>query len=103
ELVRTAAAATEAPLALREQLAGLGSRPAQRRRRAGWLAGLAGGLAAVLLAVLIALPGGSPGGPTVSQAAELATRPPQAPAPATDSAHPQLLARAVEGIPFPDW
>src|SRR5205823_14521032 len=47
-------------------------------------------------------PGNVPGGPTVVQAAQLASRPPQAPA-HHDPANRSLLQASVEGVPFPNW
>jgi hypothetical protein len=93
DLVRQAAAEIDAPLGLRERV----SAPAARRGRAGWFIGLAGSAAAVLIALVLALPSG----PSVVQAAELAERPSQGPAPAAQG--PALLDEAVDGVAFPDW
>jgi anti-sigma factor RsiW len=72
------------------------------RRRASWLAprlGLASGLAAVAVAVVVAL-SGEPGEPTVADAAQVATRPPTAPAPLGGSQ--TRLGVDVEGVEFPN-
>jgi hypothetical protein len=74
-------------------------RPA-RRRRFGLGSALAGATAAAAVLVALLLPGGA-GGPTVVEAAELATRAPEAPAPQAGEA--KLLATSAFGLPFPDW
>jgi hypothetical protein len=57
-------------------------------------------LAIVIVALVFVLGGGS-SAPSVDQTAKLALAPATRPAPARDSAHPELLAAAVDGIPFP--
>jgi hypothetical protein len=95
----------EAPVGLRARLADARRAAAPRMRR--WRVGLAAGAAvaatATALALVLTLPGNLPGGPTVVQAAQLANRPPQAPAPAQDPANGSLLRAAVQGVPFPNW
>jgi hypothetical protein len=79
------------------------SRP--RRRRISFSMPLAGGLAAgAAFAVLLALvlPGGA-GGPSVVEAAELASQPAEAPAPAPVRSEPALLDVRAEGLAFPAW
>src|SRR5207247_5861431 len=58
---------------------------------------------ATALALVLTLPGELPGGPTVVQAAQLASRPPQGPAPPHNPANRSLLQASVAGVPFPNW
>jgi len=98
------AAADPAPLTLRTAVQAQYERAGRRlRRRPAIIAGAAAALAAAALVVAFILPGGTPGAPTVSQAAQLGTRPPTAPAPAPDPAHPTLLRLSLQGVPFPNW
>jgi hypothetical protein len=79
--------------------------PERRRRRFSVSLPLAGGLAAgAAFAVILALvlPGGA-GGPGVVEAAELAARPAQAPAPRPVPDEPALLDARAEGLAFPNW
>jgi anti-sigma factor RsiW len=103
DLFRSAAATIEAPAGLRARVEHRRpSRSATRRRL--WAAGLAAGaVAAVALAIVLTLPGNVPGGPSVAEAAVLATRPPTGPAPPPKPGAPTLLARAVAGVPYPNW
>jgi hypothetical protein len=99
-IVQAAVAQTRAPLGLREKLES--QRASQRRARRPWAFG--GSFAAVVAAAVLAvvLVGGG-GGPSVTQAAQFATRAPTAPAPAVDPSHPGLLKRSVEGVAYPSW
>jgi anti-sigma factor RsiW len=73
--------------------------PARRRRLA--VGGtLAGAVAAGALALVLVLPDGA-GAPSVVEAAELAERPSAGPPPRPG--HPDRLAVAAFGLPFPDW
>jgi len=104
-VVAAAVAETEAPLALRERIESRRQRsaPARRRRRSA-LAALAGGALALVVAItLLAAPGGTPGGPSLTEAATLGTRAPQAAAPARDSANRRRLLISEGGIRFPAW
>jgi anti-sigma factor RsiW len=107
DLVRGAAATIEAPAGLRTRVER--DRPARtarapRTRRRVWAAGLAGAaVAAVALALVLTLPGNVPGAPSVAEAAVLTTRPPTEPAPPPKPGTPTLLARAVDGVPYPNW
>jgi len=97
-----------APLSLRERIeaareGGAERVPWYRRLSLGLGLGIAGAAAAVVLVVLLALPAGSPGGPSVVQAAQLATRPPEDPPPNVDRAVPRQLDIEGAGIPFPNW
>jgi hypothetical protein len=95
-LLRDAAAAVDAPAGLRARL-----EPQPRLgRRYVWAAGLAAA-AVVVVALVLALPESVPGGPTVAEAAVVATRPATAAPPAASNR--TLLARSVEGVPFPNW
>ena len=97
-LVRGAAITAEAPAGLRARIEA-GGAPARRRRYA-WAGGIAVAAAAAVIALVLALPE-SVGGPTIAQAAVLTVRPATGPAPPGSS--PTLLARDVDGVPFPNW
>jgi hypothetical protein len=57
-----------------------------------------------VLALVLILPAGTPGAPSVSQAALLALRGSQAPAPADDPSAPGVkLNMDIENVYFPDW
>jgi hypothetical protein len=98
DLVRAAAGSVDAPAGLRARVDA--RRAPARRRRYAWVGGIAVAAAAVALALVLALPE-NVGGPTVAQAAVLTVRPATGPAPPASS--PTLLARDVEGVPFPNW
>lgn len=101
ELVLHAAAAVEAPARVRAQIEAKRKPRATTRRRFA-LGGVAVAAVAVAALVLVlVLPANVPGAPTVADAAVLGTRAPTAPPP--PSAGPTLLARSVEGVPFPYW
>ena len=104
DLIRSAAAETRAPLALRERIENDRQRlaPRARRRRRGLLGGLAGALAVAALALALTLPGGTPGGPTVVQAAGLTALPPTIAAPHR-SGGSKLLDTSVDGVAYPYW
>jgi hypothetical protein len=106
EMLRSAAAETQAPTALRERIAADRARAgrAPRRRRAVLGGGLAGALAVLALVLALVLPGGTPGGPSVSLAASLALRGPSAPAPPPTRSAPRVwLSGNVEDVYFPNW
>jgi anti-sigma factor RsiW len=104
-VIRSAADTVEAPAALRAQIeAQRRPRPTttHARRRYAWAGGLAvAAVAAVALALVLTLPENVPGGPSVAEGAVVATRPATAPPPQASSS--TLLARNVEGVPFPNW
>ncbi len=104
-VTRDAALSVSAPLRLRSGLAA--RRPARSVRALGRSRGLVAGLAAAaavaVVAVVLALPGHVPGGPTVADAAALAIRPPTGPGPRVQPGRPTLLAREVDGVPYPNW
>jgi hypothetical protein len=83
------------------------SRPsprARRTRRVGYGGALAGALAAVVLALILVLPGGAPGAPSLSQAAAVWARGPQAAAPVPDRDNPGgALNRRIDDVYFPNW
>jgi anti-sigma factor RsiW len=102
-VVRGAAATIEAPAGLRARVERGRPVGAGTRRRV-WAAGLAAAaVAAVALAIVLTLPGNVPGAPSVAEAAVLTTRPPTGPAPLPKADAPTLLARAVDGVPYPNW
>jgi anti-sigma factor RsiW len=109
ERQRRAVAATQAlsaespPASLEDSIAALRRRRDPRRSRGGGLVprlAFAGGLAAAVAVVAVVFLTGGPGGPTVAEAAELATKPPNAPAPVPSSS--PKLALGVEGVAFPN-
>ena len=103
ELVRGAAPA-EAPAGLRARIERERRPGAVRTRRRVWAAGVAAtALAAAALVLVLAVPENVPGGPAVADAAVLATRPATGPAPPPRPGAPTLLARAVDGVPYPSW
>jgi hypothetical protein len=106
------AARTErAPAALQAQISAL--REAPRSRRSSWLPGarlrlvpatMAAAAAAAAAAATLVVALGGAGAPSIAQAAALAVRPPQAPAPAQDPRAPaRLLATRVGSLHFPNW
>ena len=102
-LVRGAGGQAPAGLRSRLQDARGAAAPRARRWRVGVAAGLAAAATATALALVLTLPGNVPGGPTVVQAAQLASRPPQSPAPFQDPANQSLLQASVDGVAFPNW
>lgn len=102
-LIAAAVAETRAPLALRERIEADRARlrSGRRRRRLGVLAPVGAVLAAAIVAVVLATSGGP--SPSVVATAQLAARGPVLPAPKHDPAHPALLKRDVDGVPFPYW
>jgi anti-sigma factor RsiW len=75
-----------------------------RRRSCGRLVprvALAGALAAVAAVVAAVVLSGGPGSPTVADAAQLASKPPNGPPPAVST--PTKLALAVDGVVFPNF
>jgi hypothetical protein len=103
--LHAASASVTAPAGLRARVEAERARRAPaRRRRLAWTGGVAtAGALAVVAALVLTLPGNVPGGPSVAEAALLATRPATEPAPAPLPGAPKLLARSVDGVPYPDW
>jgi hypothetical protein len=100
EVVTHAAVAVEAPSRLRAQVEAR-RRPRSTRRRYALGGGFAVAAAAAIALVVVLLLPSNVGGPSVAEAALLGTRAATAPAPA--AAGKTLLARSVEGVPFPYW
>lgn len=76
--------------------------PAPRRLRIGLA--LVAPVAAVIAILAVVLPAGTPGAPSVAQAAAVAQRGPEQPAPAPDPRNPATrLARTVQEVYFPNW
>jgi hypothetical protein len=108
-----------APAALRERIesgavsrwpwrAGSRDRTVSPSRVPAWRAParrLAGATALLALVVLLALilPTGAPTAPSVSEAAALGARGPDAPPPGPQPSDPARLGLAVGGLYFPDW
>lgn len=94
-----------APAALRARIEA--ARPSRRtaaRRRIAYGGAFAGAIAAIALALVLVLPSGTPGAPSVSDAAALAVRGPDQPAPAPDPTSPAArLSQSVGDVYFPDW
>ena len=104
--VRSAAAETAAPDALRRRLAAGSERPRARRRPARVYGAVAAGFAAaaVVILALLVLPAGTPGGPSVSEAASLWVRGPALAAPSPDPGDPDArLAPGNADLYFPNW
>jgi anti-sigma factor RsiW len=102
EVVRRASASTAAPARLRARVEAE-RRPRVRRPGRRLVLGTGFATAAAAAAVLLlVLPGGA-GGPSLASAAALSARPAVAPAPLSQPGEPKLLARAVGGVPFPNW
>lgn len=99
-LIRGAVADVEAPAGLRRRIEV--ARGRKRSLRPFGLVGIAATAAVAALILLLVLPGGV-GGPTVAEAATLGALPPTAGAPPLQPGEPKLLAREVEGVPFPNW
>jgi anti-sigma factor RsiW len=98
-----ALASDEPPASLVESVEGLSR--ARRRPRAGLRVprlALAGGLAAVAAVVAAIVLSGGPGGPTVADAAGLAGKPANGPAPPPLANSSTKLAAHVEGVAFPN-
>jgi hypothetical protein len=88
----------ETPATLRARV-----RPSPRPRPLTWLAPAAAAAALLVTAVLV-LPGLLAGGrPSVEQAAALAARVATQRTPPAVAGHPELLARDVDGVAFPEW
>jgi anti-sigma factor RsiW len=105
ELLREARATGHAPERLRARIESQRpTRAAAFRLRAGYGGALAGALAVLVLALVLILPAGTPGAPSVSQAAALALRGSQGPAPARDPDAPGVqLDLNIQHVYFPDW
>jgi hypothetical protein len=88
-----------APEALRRRVQ---TAPRPRSRPLVWLAPAAAAVA-LLVAVVFVLPGVLAGGPSVEQAAALAVRPATEPTPPMVAGQPEVLARDVDGVTFPEW
>ncbi len=105
EILHRARATDRAPAALRARIES--ERPSPRvrnRRRFAYGAALAGAIAAVVLALALIVPTGTPGAPSVSEAAALALRGPNASAPVPDPRYPaSRLRQDVDEIYFPNW
>jgi hypothetical protein len=101
-LVALQARGEQAPDSLRAALAVQAGRARSRPRRLRLASGLAA-VAGVALALVLALPASERGAPTVAEAAQLAARPSERPAPGPYRGHPSLLALEVEEVAYPDW
>lgn len=79
-------------------------RTGERRHRIGLAPrfALAGALVAAIVVVAAVVLTGGPGAPSVADAAQLATKPPNAPAPPPATGNTAKLAADVEGVAFPN-
>jgi anti-sigma factor RsiW len=100
-----ARATDRAPATLRARVEA--ERPSPRtatRRRILYGGGFAGALAVIALALVLVLPSGTPGAPSVSEAAALAVRGADRPAPSPDPSNPTArLNQSVGEVYFPNW
>jgi hypothetical protein len=105
EMLHTAAVTDRAPAGLRARIEAQRPKPAaQARRRFGYASALAGALAVVALALALILPGGTPGSPSVSDAAALATKGANQPAPVPSPGEPRgTIGDGLQDVYFPDW
>jgi hypothetical protein len=105
EMLHHAAVTDRAPAALRARIEAQRPKPAVRaRRRVGYAGALVGALAAVALALALILPGGTPGSPSVSDAAALAVKGANQPAPVPDPNEPSgTIGDGIQDVYFPDW
>ena len=105
EMLHHAAVTDRAPAALRARIEAQRPKPAVRaRRRVGYAGALVGALAAVALALALILPGGTPGSPSVSDAAALAVKGANQPAPVSDPSEPSgTIGDGIQDVYFPDW
>jgi hypothetical protein len=104
-VLREAAARERAPQRLRTAIERerRSVRPSPQRRLV-FGGALASAVAALIVALALVLPAGTPGAPSISQAASLALKGPEAPAPAPDPTAPTAnLGRNVEDVYFPNW
>jgi hypothetical protein len=104
ERIRALTGAIEAPPALRERIE---EQRAGRRGAAPWrgrrLALPLGGLVAAAAVAVALLVGGGAAGPTVDDAAALALKAPNLPAPQVDAADVHLVAVKVDDLQFPNY
>src|SRR5437588_11645655 len=105
EMLHHAAVTDRAPASLRARIEAQRPKPAAlARRRFGYAGALAGALAAVALGVALILPGGTPGSPSVSDAAALAIKGANQPAPVPRPDEPSgTIGDGIQDIYFPDW
>jgi anti-sigma factor RsiW len=105
EMLHHAAVTDRAPAALRARIEAQRPKPAVRaRRRFGYAGAMVGAVAAVALALALILPGGTPGSPSVSDAAALAVKGANQPAPVPDPAEPSgTIGNGIQDVYFPDW
>jgi hypothetical protein len=96
-----------APPELRARIAADVARANQRRRILGgrWAGVLApaAAMAAVLVALALVLPTLFGGEPTAVDAHGLSASGPAGPAPAPQTANPELLSAGLDGLAFPNW
>ncbi|HET7049785.1 MAG TPA: hypothetical protein VFI54_16100 [Solirubrobacteraceae bacterium] len=105
EMLHHAAVTDRAPASLRARIEAQRPKPAARaRRRIGYGSALAGALAAVALALALILPNGTPGSPSVSDAAALAVKGANQPAPVPRPDEPSgTIGDGIQDVYFPDW
>jgi hypothetical protein len=104
-MLHHAAVTDRAPASLRARIEAQRPKPAVRaRRRVGYAGALVGALAAGALALALILPGGTPGAPSVSDAAALASKGANQPAPVPSPGEPRgTIGDGIQDVYFPDW
>jgi hypothetical protein len=105
EMLHQIATTDRAPARLRARIEAQRPKPAAlARRRFGYAGALVGALAAAALALALILPGGTPGSPSVSDAAALAVKGANQPAPMPDPSEPKgTIGDGIQDVYFPDW
>jgi anti-sigma factor RsiW len=104
-MLRHAAVTDRAPASLRARIEAQRPKPAVRtRRRFGYAGALVGAVAAVALGLALILPNGTPGSPSVSDAAALASKGANQPAPVPRPGEPSgTIGDGIQDVYFPDW
>ena len=105
EMLHHAASTDRAPASLRARIEAQRPKPAVRaRRRFGYAGALVGAVAACALALALILPNGTPGAPSVSDAAALAIKGANQPAPMPNPGEPSgTIGNGIQDVYFPDW
>jgi hypothetical protein len=104
-MLHHAAVTDRAPASLRARIEAQRPKPAVRaRRRFGYAGALVGAVAAAALALALILPNGTPGSPSVSDAAALAGKGANQPAPVPRPGEPSgTIGDGIQDVYFPDW
>lgn len=105
QMLHHAAVTDRAPSGLRARIEAQRPKPAAlARRRFGYAGALVGAVAAAALALALILPGGTPGAPSVSDAAALASKGANQPAPMPNPGEPKgSIGDGIQAVYFPNW